>query len=462
MKLGLNILVRSWRGIAGNAVLRSAITSFGLKANAVVFTFGLIVLMSRGADADTFGTFSMLFSASGLFAIVAVAGQQVLLLRNWSAHALSGDLAQLKGSLIYSAVTVLVGLAVTCTGFFIVVAWMLPAELAAAATAYLASLCLVTVSAHLVRTAVGIFIGDGIGTMFAMAPPIAYLAYLHATGAPLDIGAVFWLMTLGGALVLALHSGVMWWKIRRDFPRLPTAHAAFQTRSWTGGSLKLWVSQVLEVSNQYLDVLVVGLLLDPTAAGTYFVITRIANIFGMISAAVYLITTRHFPAAYYAGESEKLGRMLDAVSLITLIASLAGMLMILLFGENLLFLFGDQHEGHHQLLVLLCLGTVLVTGAGPAIALLNIAGEEGRYLRALAISVFMRMLGFLVLIPSMGVGGAVAASAFSLALLAALCSSASVRFTGLDGSVLRLLLPPRRLAGFGRPLGMADQKDNGM
>jgi O-antigen/teichoic acid export membrane protein len=428
-----------FRALIGNTVLRSAVASFGLKANAVAFTFALVALVSRNADANTFGTFSMLFSASGLFSIVAVAGQQVLLLRNWSAYTLAADIAHLKGALLYSIATAMGGLLVTSLGFYLVLAAMLPHDLAASATAYLASLCLVNISAHLVRTAVGIFIGDGIGTMAASAPPIIYLGFVQVTGDVPDIETIFWLMAAGGAFAFAVHVLAMAWTIARNCPDLWRTTARLKTKEWNPSSLKLWISQILEVSNQYLDVLVVGLLLDPATAGQYFIITRLANVFGMISAAVYLITTRHVPAAYYAGDRPRLERLLDSVAFVTLIATAAGLLVVLLFGSNLLFIFGDQHEEHYLLLVLLCIGTVLVTATGPAAALLNIAGKEGSYLQALTISVLVRLIGFAVLVPMIGISGAIGAGAVSLALLAALCRSAAVHLTGYDGSVLRLL-----------------------
>jgi O-antigen/teichoic acid export membrane protein len=63
------------RAMAGVFVLRIAITAMN---------FALISLAARALGADGFGTYSILFSAAGLFCIVATFGQQVLVMRSWS------------------------------------------------------------------------------------------------------------------------------------------------------------------------------------------------------------------------------------------------------------------------------------------------------------------------------------------------------------------------------------------
>ena len=63
------------RGIAGVFVMKSSI---------IVANFTLIMLAARVLDPDRFGNFSILFSAAGLFCIVATFGQQVSVMRSWN------------------------------------------------------------------------------------------------------------------------------------------------------------------------------------------------------------------------------------------------------------------------------------------------------------------------------------------------------------------------------------------
>lgn len=433
---------------SSSTILRSIFGSFGLKAMTVGVTFAFIALLSRSVDANTFGTFSMVFSAAGLFAIVGVMGQQTQLLRSWSEYAESGRLAELRGVLKFGAVAVMVGTLVVATAFLLVLSRFVPMEYAVAATAYLVSQSLVTVSAHLVRTAVGILIGDGLAVIFAQVPALAYISWQLGQGEPADLAYVFALMAAGGFLAFAVHAIVMARRIITHFPELLTVRGEASLPALTASSIKLWGSQILEVSSQYLDVLVVGWLMDPASAGAYFVITRLANGFAVISSAIYLSTTRHMPAAYFAGDGKKLATILNSVSVVNLFAIVGGLLLFLVAGAEILSWFGAQWTEQHANLLVLCVGSALAASSFPSTSLLNISGNEGSYLRVLAIAVAVRLVAFAVLVPAFDVSGAVLASTMSLALLGIGVREAAIRLTGLDGSVFRLWRPAmQRLAG---------------
>ena len=426
---------------SSGTVLRSVFGSLGLKAMAVGVTFAFIALLSRSVDGPAFGTFSMVFSAAGLFAIVAVMGQQIQLLRGWSEYADGGRFAQLKGLLEFSALVMMAGTLVVATAFLLVLSRFVPMDYALAATAYLVSQSLVTVSAHLVRTAVGILIGDGLAVIFAQVPAIAYISWQLGQGEPANVAYVFALMAGGGFLAFAVHAIVMARRILADFPILLTVRREASLSALTVSSIKLWGSQILEVSSQYLDVLVVGWLMDPASAGAYFVITRLANAFAMISSAIYLSTTRHMPAAYFAGDGKKLATILNSVSVVNLLAIMSGLVLFLVAGAEMLSWFGAQWTDQHANLLILCVGSALAASSFPSTSLLNISGNEGSYLRVLAIAVAVRLVAFAVLIPAFNVSGAALASTMSLALLGIAVREESIRLTGLDGSVFRLWRP---------------------
>lgn len=437
-----------WALGTSSTILRSIFGSFGLKTITVGVTFAFIALLSRSVDTHAFGTFSMVFSAAGLFSIVAVMGQQTQLLRSWSEYAESGRFAELKGVLKFGAVAVTAGTLVVATAFLLVLSRFVPMDYALAATAYLVSQSLVTLSAHLVRTAVGILIGDGLTVIFAQVPAIGYISWQLGQGEPANVVYVFALMAGGGFVAVAVHAIVMARRIIADFPALLTVRGEASLSALTTSSVKLWGSQILEVSSQYLDVLVVGLLMDPASAGAYFVITRLANAFAVISSAIYLSTTRHMPAAYFAGDRKELATILNSVSAVNLFAIIGGLLIFLLAGAEMLSWFGAQWTDQHANLLVLCVGSALSASSFPSTSLLNISGNEGSYFRVLAAAVTVRLVSFAVLVPAFDVGGAVLASTMSQALLGIGVREAAIRLTGLDGSVFRLWRPAmRRLAG---------------
>ena len=61
-----------------------------------------MTLAARALGIDTFGTYSLLFSAAGMLGIAATFGQQVLVMRFWSEYLAAGRTDLLKGVLIFS------------------------------------------------------------------------------------------------------------------------------------------------------------------------------------------------------------------------------------------------------------------------------------------------------------------------------------------------------------------------
>src|SRR5690606_14128331 len=141
--------------LARSVVSRGIAGVFVLKGATILLSFVLITLASRVLGTESFGTYSVLFSAAGLLSIVGTFGQQVLLMRSWNEYVAAGEPGLLKGALLFGGVALLLGslgLAAAC------LLWVLSfAELVLglAVAAYLALLAMVLTSSHLVRTAIG-------------------------------------------------------------------------------------------------------------------------------------------------------------------------------------------------------------------------------------------------------------------------------------------------------------------
>jgi O-antigen/teichoic acid export membrane protein len=73
-----------------------------------------------------------------------------------------------------------------------------------------------------------------------------------------------------------------------------------------------------------------------------------------------------------------------------------------------------------------------------------LTGHEGRYLCIIGLTVLIRTIGFLVLIPAFGVLGAVAATTVSFVCMAVLLRHSAKTAAGIDGSVFRLVTRFRR------------------
>ena len=421
---------------------------FILKASMVALNFLLITLAARSLGKADFGIYSILFSGVGLFGIVATFGQQIFVLRSWNEYSADNDPAMLKGALWFTLLMLAAGCLAVAVGFDVVVSRRYGIALAWAATLYLVSFAVVQTTNHIVRTAIGVFAGDGIASFVIFLPACGYLGIRLLRGEPADIVTLFHVMTAGATAGLIFQTGLMALRIKRDFLGFSAVRPRRDLRVWLTRSLKLWMSATLEASNQYLDVLLIGYLMSPAIAGAYFITTRIANVFAAASDSVNMLSTKYMPDYYYRGETEKLDRLLDSVASVTLAAIVGGSAVILFGGYWILELIEPNASTYYPWLVLLCVGTVATAATGPSAPLLMITGYEGRYLAIIAGSVGLRALGFFLLIPPFGIAGAVTATTISFVVMAFFLRHSTKLLAGLDASILRLA---GKLAGRSTP-----------
>jgi O-antigen/teichoic acid export membrane protein len=417
-------------GMAGVFMLRIAITGSN---------FALISLAARALGEYRFGTYSILFSAAGLFCIVATFGQQILVMRSWNEYSSVDQQSLLKGALIFSCLTCVAGSVLVAIPFY---GWLAASHaplLSLSVMLYLVALSVVMTTSHLVRTALGVGIGDGFGNLLLVIPPILYLLFGRAYGNKAEIDTLFMLMAAGGSSAIVIHLVLMWRRIHDRLPNFMVCKAAWDLPRWRARSFKLWISNALEASNQYVDVLIIGTLMDPSVAGAYFVTTRLANAFAMATDAIHMFSTRHIPDLYYRRQFGQLDTLLDSVAGVTLAVLLGGMIVILGCGHWLLMAFSAAYVPYYGALAVLSFGMAAVAAAGPSGSILMLTGHEGRYLSIIGATVLIRTIGFLVLIPLFGVMGAVAATTLSFVAMALMLRTSARSVAGIDGSVLRLV-----------------------
>lgn len=422
-----------------NPAVRGMAGVFGLRITITALNFALISLAASALGVTAFGSYSILFSAAGLVSIIATAGQQILLMRSWNEYSSAGEIGLLKGALIFGGLICLSGSVIVALPFYAWFAMTHGTMIAASVTLYLISLSFLLTTSHLVRTAIGVGMGDGFGNLLLVIPPILYLLFCLESATPADLGLVFLLMAAGAICCLAIHSVALFRIIRRRFPGFRSEKAIYNLPLWRQRTLKLWLSNSLEAANQYIDVLIIGTLMSPAIAGGYFVISRLANAFAMATDAIHMFSTRHIPDLYYRRQYAQLGKLLDTVAGVILAVIAAGLIFIACAGPWILMIFSEAYVPYYGALMLLSFGMAAVAAAGPSGSILMLTGHEGRYLWVTSATVLLRMIGFLALIPYFHIMGAVIATTLSFMFMAILLRNSAITFAKIDGSVLRLV-----------------------
>lgn len=432
-------LLQKLRDLLKRRDISGMVTAVVIKVMVIALNFALITLAARALSPDTFGHYSILYSAASLLYIVAAVGQEPFVLRIWNEMKVNADAARLKGALLFTFVASLCGSLIATSIFWPWALTYVDHRTALATLAYLMASAPLQICIHLVRTERGTVYGDGLSFAIVGIPPLVYLGHCLFKGEHAAVADIFTVLACGAFTALLVQLWLIRRRVLRLFPDFGRVRAIFEFRQWLPRSGKLWMTASLEATNQYIDVIIIGFLMDPTVAGAYFVTVRFANLFAAAADAVNLFATQHLPGLYYRDERKALSKMLDNLAWIMAFFTVMGLLGIAAGGYFALWVINESYTRYFPELLILCLGTAAAGTTRASTLALMLSGHEGRYLMITAASVLLRCLALFALVPHFGITGAVIASAIIYAIQAVAFRRADMALTGLDASMFRLL-----------------------
>lgn len=417
-------------------VTRGVVGTILLKVGSGALAFALFSLAARTMSPDGFGIFATWLSVAQIAAVVGLVGQESLLVRFLNEYQV-GDRPDLtKGVLLSSFKIASVAMLIVIAGIAVAANmrgdWWL---LILAVSAYTAVNASVMLGSQVARSLVSILMGEGNREFFWRVIVVLFLLAMLIGHRQLDPAELIAVMTI--AMSVGLLAQII--SIARVLPDLRGTAARSETSRWRSSALHFWLASILEVANQYFDVILVYWMLDPATAGIYFAASRLANIFAMVSAALYTFGARRLPSLYFSKNHREFERTLRLMAEVTALCVAAGLATVWIGGSYLLNLFGPHFAEQHSVLIVLAIGTAIQAAGGPSAAILQLTGHERIYVPVVAANVALRLAGFFVLIPSFGVLGAAISATVSLALATIALNILCRRRTGVDPSILVLL-----------------------
>ncbi|QDP25286.1 lipopolysaccharide biosynthesis protein [Bradyrhizobium cosmicum] len=417
-------------------VTRGVVGTILLKVGSGALAFALFSLAARTMTPDGFGIFATWLSVAQIAAVVGLVGQESLLVRFLNEYQVVDrpDLAKgvLLSSLKIACVAMLIAIAAVALVANLRGDWWLLILTVSAYTAVSAGLML---GSQIARSLVSILMGEGNREFFWRVIVVLFLLAMLFGHKQLDPTELIAVITMAMSLGLIVQIIA----IARALPDLRGTTARSERSRWRSSSFHFWVASILEVANQYFDVILVYWMMDPATAGIYFAASRLANIFAMLSAALYTFGARRLPSLYFSKNHGEFERTLRLMAEVTALCVAAGLALIWIGGPYLLNLFGPHFTAQHSVLIVLAIGTAIQAAGGPSAAILQLTGHERIYVPVVAANVALRLVGFVVLIPWLGVLGAAIAATVSLALTTVALNILCRRRTGVDPSVLVLL-----------------------
>ena len=394
------------------AGLGKSLVSLLIKVATAGLTYLMYVILSRLMGVGEYGYFAFGLSLATILAIGANYGQQTAILRYWPEERVAGRPQQaLEALRSGGAVTIGAGLAVTAAllagGLAEQLFGLEHAHLIAAATLIL-PLALAEYWSSALRAQGSVWIAlTPRDIAWRVAVPLLVVALFHA-GVTLS-GAAALLVT---AFLLALALALQYVLARaRGYEIAPgTAGLRAYWAARGGPSRSFFLGTVLDSAALNVDIILVGLLVAPAAAGIYFNAFRTAGLLTLFMFAITLVVAPMVAQHYHAGQLRQAQAITALCAWAGFLFSLVVFAVFLVFGEQLLGLFGAGQEAGKTILLLLSIGLLVDAATGPSRIVLMMTGHERAYVRIFGSIVVFGMLVQLAVIPVWGLTGAALAN----------------------------------------------------
>lgn len=411
---------RSGEGLKGQ-LLRGGVGSVAIKIGSTLLNVLLAVVLARALGAEGFGIYSFVFALITILAIPAQMGLPNLVVRETAKAQAAGDWALIKGLWRWSTLMAL-SMSAALMAIGGLAAWPFAANLPEGGlAAFYWGLALVPLVAlgNLRGAALrGLrHVVQGQLPEFILRPAFLIMLVLaaHFGLSARSLTASDAMMLHAVASLAAFMIGA-WMLLRARPTALREAQAnTARPRLWLKSALPLGMVEGMQLINQNVGLIALGIFASAEEAGLFRVALQGASVVSLGLMAANLVVAPHIARMHQQGDMERLQRLVKYTARVILSFSLPATLFFLVFGQSvLLLLFGREFVTAYIPLIILCVGQVVNSATATVAALLSMTGHERDVAFAVALGAAINVSVVLLLLP-WGISGVALAGALSLA-----------------------------------------------
>ncbi len=244
--------------------------------------------------------------------------------------------------------------------------------------------------------------------------PLLFMLLLAATAylVPQSLSAMTAFLLVLVAAIAAFAVGAIWQ--HKYLPCETRSHPPiYRDREWLLTALPLLLIVGLNLISSRIDVIMLGMLSEIEHVGIYSAASRVADVvvFGLVSANA--VVAPMIARLHSTGRQEELQRMVYLAAKGICLLTLPIALILLIFGHQILGLFGQGFSAGYPVLVILVCGQLVNALAGPVGYLMTMTGHQVKAARMVGISAMLNLALNGLLIPVWGMIGAAIATAIS-------------------------------------------------
>lgn len=389
----------------------------GLKITGLLVATLFALIVSRTLGAAAWGEFSLSLSIISVGAIIAAAGFETLLLKETSSEEPGYPLGRLYSKSMQISMTI-----------SIVIAGVIYANSASIASVLFESPQL-SISFKIASISIPAYtllnINAGVLQGLKQLKKYVSIRYvLHHAG-----GLLLFLIILvfytGSHIVILAYTISMYfiavtsyYWVRKEWKNLPTNFSESISNISTSGLLltasPFMIASLLFFVKGWIDTILIGVFMDESSVGIYNIALKLTALLGITLSAVSAVSTPMYSEAYSSGDKQRLQSHVHQSSAIVFYTSFPLFLILILFSEQILGLFGAEFRTGTNALVILAGGGLINAYFGAAGYFMQMTGSQVALQYITLATVITGLLLNIYLIPIYGIDGAAIATTIAI------------------------------------------------
>ena len=414
------VFYQKLQGKSSAAVLvRGASTSFILRGLGLVLSFVVNLFITRLLGLENYGNYSYVMAWMSMVSILGRVGFETATSRFVSEYVATKEWGNLLGFLRFSKQVVLI--ASICVAFCLSLgAWILRSNLSIEVLYgfWIASLLLIVQNYMMLQGQILIALQNVLLGQLPSAVLRPLCVLVGCVGISITVRnpgiAIFITVTLAASVI---SLGVTSIFLKRTLPNhLKSVTRSYNYKYWLQTAQAMILISCVDVILSRSDVVMIGTLVGSKETGLYNVASQLSGLLVFTLVAVNSILASQASALYAKKSLKELQRVVSLGITFVFLSTLPIAMVYLLWGTNILRLFGQDFDASYNILIVLTLGQLVNALCGPVSLLLNMTGHQNYAAKTLVLSATVNIVLNAILIPIYGAMGAAIATAFATAL----------------------------------------------
>jgi len=217
----------------------------------------------------------------------------------------------------------------------------------------------------------------------------------------------------GGAIFVSFAFGALY--IRMSSPQeLLFVQPQWKTREWLEVSLPLLLVGGVQVTLNYIDTIMIGILGNLEQVGIYSIAARVSMLVLLGMQAVNMVAAPLIAEYHDKKSTHEFQEFVSSCSRWNFVLSIPLLVLVIGWGDWVLSVFGEQYQSGYMALMLLGVGQFVNVSMGPVGFMLTMTGHQTDGLKILTLSLMVNVLLNFPAIYYYGLNGAAGATATAL------------------------------------------------